>query len=65
MEKIWGKGRKIKELGVAAVKDGLTLVSKQLKEVWEEPSGYLREKHSICRGNSQCKGLKQECIRYV
>lgn len=51
-----GKGRSIRELGVAAVRDGFTLVSKHLKEVWEEPCGYLREKHSICKGKSQYKG---------
>lgn len=54
MEKIWG-GR-IRELGVAAVRDGFTVVSKYRKEVREEPYGYLREKRPICRGNSQCKG---------
>lgn len=55
LENIWGGERRIRRLGVAAVRVSLTLVKKDPKKLWKEPYGCLREKGSICRGNSQYK----------
>lgn len=51
------QGRGIGRLGVAGVRDGLTLVSEDLKEMREEPCRYLREV-----GAARAKGLRQECV---